>query len=105
MEFASHSELSALEDLSVARNICTTDFGGRNFVSAADESTRKALWAARHRLYYSAIALRAGGDDCDDGPTSQTTIVTDVCVPLSHLAEIISATALDVHEAGVVGPW
>lgn len=106
MEFASHSEVSAREDLSAARDVCTTDFGGRNFVSAADESTRRALWAARHRLYYSAIALRAGGDvDGDEGPTSQSTIVTDVCVPLSRFADVISATALDVHEAGVVGPW
>ncbi|KAL3809008.1 LOW QUALITY PROTEIN: hypothetical protein ACHAXA_000288 [Cyclostephanos tholiformis] len=104
MELESHSEISAREDLSVARNICMTDFGGRNFVSAADETTRKALWAARHRLYYSAIALRAVGDDGDEGPTSQSTIVTDVCVPLSHFADIISATAVDVRESGVVGP-
>lgn len=27
------------------------DFGGVNFVSAADEPTRRALWAARHGLY------------------------------------------------------
>lgn len=105
IEFASHSEISAHEDLSAAKNICVVDFGGKNFVSAADESTRHALWAARHRLYYSAIALRAGGGDCDDGPTAQSTIVTDVCVPLSHFADIITATARNVRESGVVGPW
>ena len=109
LEFASHSEVAALEDLAVAQNICINDFGGSQFASAADETTRRVLWAARHRLYYSTIALRAGssygnGDD-NEGPTSQSTIVTDVCVPLSHFADIISATAKDVRELGVVGPW
>lgn len=107
VEFASHSEICAYEDLSAARNICN-DFGGMNFASASDEYTRRALWAARHRLYYSAIALRAGagGDGDDDvGPTSRSTIVTDVCVPLSRFADIITATADDVREKGVVGPW
>lgn len=103
VEFASHSEICAHEDLSAARNICVNDFGGKNFASASDEYTRRALWAARHRLYYSAIALHsgAGGDGDDDvGPTSRSTIVTDVCVPLSRFADIN-----DVREKGVVGPW
>ncbi len=113
LEFASHSEAAALEDLAAAQSICINDFGGSQFVSASDETTRKFLWAARHRLYYSAIALRSAtttnddADDADDdeGPTSQSTIVTDVCVPFSHFADIISATAKDVRELGVVGPW
>mmetsp|Transcript_28713 Transcript_28713/g.52459 ORF Transcript_28713/g.52459 Transcript_28713/m.52459 type:complete len:382 (-) Transcript_28713:131-1276(-) len=108
MEFAGHSETAAGEDLSAARSICTEDFGGTNFASAADESTRQSLWAARHRLYYSSIALRSssGEEDCDAdvGATPQSTVLTDVCVPLSHFADIISATAQDVHEMGVVGP-
>eukprot|EP00571_Detonula_confervacea_P001336 CAMPEP_0172321924 /NCGR_PEP_ID=MMETSP1058-20130122/44673_1 /TAXON_ID=83371 /ORGANISM="Detonula confervacea, Strain CCMP 353" /LENGTH=617 /DNA_ID=CAMNT_0013037549 /DNA_START=19 /DNA_END=1868 /DNA_ORIENTATION=- len=96
IEFAGHSETAALEDLSAAQNICVNEFEGTNFQSASDESTRQALWAARHRLYYSSIALRAG--------SPQSTVLTDVCVPLSHFADIISATALDVHEMGVIGP-
>jgi len=94
-----------LEDLVAARTICVDDFEGTNFVSASDESTRQALWAARHRLYYSSIALRPGsGGEDDDGATPQSTILTDVCVPLVHFADIISATAHDAQELGVVGP-
>lgn len=105
LEFAGHSETVAVEDLSAAQNICTDEFGGTNFVSASDESTRQALWAARHRLYYSSIALRSGsGDDAENSATPQSTVLTDVCVPLSHFADIISDTAKDVHEMGVVGP-
>ncbi len=111
LEFASHSEAAALEDLAASQSICINDFGGSQFVSASDETTRKFLWAARHRLYYSAIALRSttntssSNTDDDEGPTSQSTIVTDVCVPFSHFADIVSATAKDVRELGVVGPW
>ena len=51
------------------------------------------------------IALRSGtGEDIDDGATPQSTVLTDVCVPLSHFADIISDTARDVHELGVLGP-
>jgi len=112
MEFAGHSKIAAGEDLSAARSICTEDYGGTNFASATDESTRQSLWAARHRLYYSSIALRSsssGEEEEEDGDgvggaTPQSTVLTDVCVPLPHFADIISATARDVHEMGVVGP-
>jgi len=107
MEFSGHSETIAVEDLSAAQSICVDEFEGTDFVSASDESTRQALWAARHRLYYSSIALRAAGssgDDDDEGATPQSTVLTDVCVPLPHFADILSATARDVHELGVVGP-
>ena len=104
MEIAGHSEAAAWDDLSAARNICMDEFGGAGFLSASGESTRRALWAARHRLYYSAIALRAGGGEDDEGATPQSTVVTDACVPLPRFADIISATARDVRELGVVGP-
>jgi len=106
LEFASHSETSVMEDLTAAQDICVGDFQATNFESASDESTRQSLWAARHRLYYSSIALRPGNanDDDDEGATPQSTILTDVCVPLSSFADIISATAQDVKELGVIGP-
>mmetsp|Transcript_20935 Transcript_20935/g.31598 ORF Transcript_20935/g.31598 Transcript_20935/m.31598 type:complete len:617 (+) Transcript_20935:536-2386(+) len=102
-EFAGHSESSVIADLSAARAVCVDDFEGSNFVSATDETTRKKVWAARHRLYYSSIALRGGGDDDGNGATSQSTIVTDVCVPFSSFADIVSATAKDLRDMGVFG--
>ena len=49
---------------------------------------------ARHGTYYAALALRPGSRG----------IVTDAAVPISKLAEVIEATAADVHASGVVGP-
>merc|ERR1719401_76174 len=103
MEFAGHSATAAAEDLAAARSVCVDDFGAVGFVSAADEETRTALWAARHRLYYAAIALRAGGGD-GTGATPQSTVLTDVCVPLPHFSDIVAETARDVRARGVVGP-
>ena len=103
LEFSGHSESSVMADLSAAQTICIDDFEGSNFVSATDETTRNKLWAARHKLYYSSIALRGGGDDDGQGATSQSTVVTDVCVPLSTFADIISATAIDLRDLGVFG--
>lgn len=105
MEFSGHSELAASEDLSAARRVCADEFGATGFASASDESTRRALWAARHRLYYAVIALRAGtGEGDDEGATPQSTVLADACVPLRHFADVVSATARDVEERGVVGP-
>ena len=96
LEFAGHSEVSVREDLSAAQSICV-EYMGTNFQSASDEATRQTLWAARHRLYYSSIALR-------NGATPQSTILTDVCVPLSSFADVIHQTAAEVKENDIVGP-
>lgn len=96
LEFNSHSENVVKEDLAAAKSICVDDFSATNFRSAADEGTRNALWAARHKLYYSAIALK-------ERATSRSTLLTDACVPLSRFADLLAATARDVKELGVVG--
>lgn len=97
LEFCSHSESSAKADLAAAQSVCIENFNATNFRSASDEATRSALWAARHRLYYSSIALKKGA-------TSKSTLVTDACVPFSRLADLLVATARDVKELGVIGP-
>ena len=52
------------------------------------------MWAARHATYYASCSLRPDAKG----------LVTDACVPLSHLASVIEATAADVEESGVIGP-
>ena len=68
--------------------------GVLNFQTAYGEQERSELWKARHGLYYAAIHSRHG---------SEGAVVTDAAVPLSHLADLIEATAQDVEEQGVVG--
>jgi D-lactate dehydrogenase (cytochrome) len=68
--------------------------GGSNFQWATKEQDRQKLWEARHNGYYAALALRPG---CRGWPT-------DVCVPISRLAECILETQQDVQEQGLLAP-
>jgi len=70
------------------------EFGGGNFEWATRPEDRTRLWQARHDAYYAAIALRPG---CKGWPT-------DVCVPISRLAECILETRKDIDERGIITP-
>jgi D-lactate dehydrogenase (cytochrome) len=49
---------------------------------------RERLWKARHDVYYAVKAMRPGSGH----------LTTDVCVPISRLAECIVATRADLDE-------
>lgn len=55
---------------------------------------RSALWKMRHAAYPACLASRPGA----------TAIVTDVCVPISKLAEAVEETRADIAESGIPGP-
>ena len=96
LEFEGSTSESALnEQVMQAENVCMNDCNGRSFQAASKESERNVLWAARHQLYYAAIAYRKG---------ATSAIVTDACVPLSQFSNVLLETAQDVENAGVVGP-
>ncbi|MGH7705485.1 MAG: FAD-binding oxidoreductase [Candidatus Dormibacteria bacterium] len=61
---------------------------------AATPGERKRLWDARHHSLYAAKSLRPGA----------STWSTDVCVPISALAECISRTKADIVESGLLAP-
>jgi D-lactate dehydrogenase (cytochrome) len=65
--------------------------GGSDFQWATKPEERSKLWQARHDAYYAAIALRPG---CKGWPT-------DVCVPISRLAECILETKKDLASATI----
>ena len=68
--------------------------GGVDFKWATRPEDRSRLWEARHNAYYAALALRPG---CKGW-------ATDVCVPISRLAECILETKRDIAESGMVAP-
>lgn len=95
LEFQGASVAAVEEQATTTELICVGDYGGSNFCFTLDEAERKELWSARHNLYYASLALRPG---------SESAILTDACVPLSKFADLVSATAKDVKEFGVIGP-
>ncbi|MEL6316631.1 MAG: FAD-linked oxidase C-terminal domain-containing protein [Pseudomonadota bacterium] len=69
-------------------------FGAEGFAWATREEERSRLWAARHSAYYAARALRPGAEG----------FVTDVCVPISRLAQCIAETEADLARTALMAP-
>lgn len=68
--------------------------GARTLEMAADEDERRRLWKARHDAYWATKATWPG----------RQTLATDVCVPISRLAECISETEADIARLGLISP-
>ena len=95
LELQASSDTILQELVTSVEQVCLEDCGGQQFQQQTNPDDRKALWAARHQLYYASIALR---------PEATSAVLTDACVPLSEFARILEATARDVAEQQVVGP-
>ena len=70
------------------------DFGGADFAWASKAEDRSKLWQARHDAHYANMQLRPGAKAWP----------TDVCVPISRLAECIAETRKDIEESGLLAP-
>lgn len=68
--------------------------GGSGFEWAQKEADRQQLWRARHSAYYAGLAMRPGSRG----------YVTDVCVPISRLADCINQTQQDLKTSGLYSP-
>jgi len=72
----------------------STEEGGNDFQWSTREQEKQKLWEARHNAYYASLALRPGSKGW----------ATDVCVPISRLADCILETRSDIEESGQVVP-
>jgi D-lactate dehydrogenase (cytochrome) len=70
------------------------DLGGGPFDWATRPEDRTRLWQARHDAYWAGRALRPGTQ----------AVATDVCVPISRLAECVTETQCDIADSGLVAP-
>ena len=71
-----------------------TDLGGGPFDWATRPEDRSRLWQARHDAYWSGRALRPGTE----------AFATDVCVPISRLAECVVETQRDLAASRLLAP-
>ncbi|WP_298726890.1 FAD-linked oxidase C-terminal domain-containing protein [uncultured Ferrovibrio sp.] len=89
-----HGTEAAVAEQAEMVQAIAADQGGNNFQWTVKPEERAKLWQARHDAAYAAKALRTG---CE-------VWATDVCVPISRLAECILETKKDVVETGLTAP-
>ncbi|MBG51681.1 MAG: FAD-binding oxidoreductase [Rhodobiaceae bacterium] len=68
--------------------------GGGPFTWSGLAEERTRLWEARHNAYYAARALAPGKEG----------MTTDVCVPISHLAQCLAETKADLSASFLTAP-
>jgi D-lactate dehydrogenase (cytochrome) len=85
---------AAVDEQARAVEEIAAEHGAQGFRWAASPEDRAKLWEARHNALYATIASRPGARPW----------TTDVCVPISRLAECIVETQGDLAASGVVAP-
>jgi D-lactate dehydrogenase (cytochrome) len=88
LEFHGASIQSVGDQAQVVQGL-TEEHHGKHFQWVTTPEEREALWKIRHDALYAALALRPGSK----------AYITDVCVPISRLAECIVACKADVADA------
>jgi D-lactate dehydrogenase (cytochrome) len=84
----------AREQIETFREIAE-GLGAGAFTWAEKEEDRQKLWQARHDAFWATRAI---------APGKQDVFATDVCVPISRLAECVVATQEDLAANDIFGP-
>ena len=87
-EFHGISDSAMIETAGMTEQLAT-EHGGLGFTWETTSAGRERLWKARHDAYFASRALRPGSD----------VLTTDVCVPISRLAECMVATRQEIDAA------
>jgi D-lactate dehydrogenase (cytochrome) len=87
------SEAAVAEHAAAAQEIAQ-DNGGTGFQWSTRPEDRARLWTARDNTLYAGLGLRPGAK----------ALITDVCVPISRLAEALSETKRDIEASGLIAP-
>ncbi len=89
-----HGSEEGVAEQSRRFNEIAGDHGGGPFVWTTNPEERSKLWQARHDVYWASVALRPGAKG----------FATDVCVPISRLADCVAETQADIGETGLIAP-
>ncbi len=87
------TEASVVEQAQMVQEFAR-DNGGLDFQWATKPEERTRLWEARHHAYFACLQLKPGS----------RAISTDVCVPISRLAECVVETTKDIEKASMPIP-
>lgn len=89
--FEFHGSPAGVEEQAQMVQAIAGELGGTDFEWATRPEDRSRLWQARHDAYFACLQLKPG---CRSFPT-------DVCVPISRLAECIADTQADIAQVSI----
>jgi D-lactate dehydrogenase (cytochrome) len=89
-----HGTEASVAEQSARFGEISADLGGGPFKWTTNAEERTRLWQARHDAYWACVGLRPGAK----------AFATDVCVPLSRLAECVTDTQRDIAEHKLTAP-
>jgi len=92
--FDLHGSAAGVQEHAAALGEIVAAHGAEGYEWSTDPSECRRNWHARHQVYEATVALRPG---CRGMPT-------DVCVPVSRLADCIEESRADLTESGVFAP-
>ncbi|CAM3798297.1 FAD-binding oxidoreductase [Castellaniella denitrificans] len=87
--FEFHGSPASVREQAESVQAIAREHGGQDFEWADRPEDRSRLWTARHNAYFAGLQLRPG---CRSS-------TTDVCVPISRLAECVGETARELDQA------
>ena len=89
-----HGSDAGVQEQAQAVQDIAQEFGASDFKWTTNTEQRNKMWQARHDAAYACKAMRSDGQIW----------ATDVCVPISRLAECISETQKDIKESNLIAP-
>ncbi len=92
--FEFHGSPTGVEEQAQTVQEIARDNGGQDFEWATRPEDRSRLWQARHDVLFACLNLQPGSRG----------ISTDVCVPISRLAEAIAGTQEEIAATGLIAP-
>jgi D-lactate dehydrogenase (cytochrome) len=89
-----HGTVASAQEQAETFMAIAQDLGGGPYDIATKEEDRQKLWQARHDAFWATKALMPGKES----------FATDVCVPISRLAECVTHTQADLATNNLYGP-
>jgi D-lactate dehydrogenase (cytochrome) len=92
--FEFHGTQASVSEQAALTEEIAADHHGQGFLWATAPEERTRLWHARDNTLYAGLGLKPGS----------RAVITDVCVPVSRLAECLAETKRDLAAAGLIAP-
>jgi D-lactate dehydrogenase (cytochrome) len=89
-----HGTAAGVQEQAEEFGAIAAEFGGGGFRFETREEERQKLWQARHDAYFAVKGLKPGVN----------ILATDVCVPISRLADCVIETQADLARLHLVAP-